>query len=348
VVAAKAGGFMEFTQNILITIIQLLNPVTIMEPGGRTPAYFAFILKFCHFTIDINNFYPQLLHIIHSHPNPFQPNPNQESMKITKLLSAFAVCACSMSVLSSCGKKEVVENKSEISEEAMGQIKALGFTTVGAQKVEGGVRVEGDILLTDEVLSSKPEAKFLRVGEDEQYRTTNLVQRLPRTLTVKLVGSFPSAYVSAVDEAIRRYNAENLQLRFTRITGTTTADMPITSAYLGAGVLGQSGGFPSNGNPAPGFKLSPSEINSTNVGYIATIMAHEMGHCIGMRHTDYFNRAYSCGGSASNEGASTVGAILIPGTPSGADPNSWMLACVGNGLNRNYNTNDRTALNYLY
>ncbi|RYU77938.1 M57 family metalloprotease [Hymenobacter persicinus] len=269
-------------------------------------------------------------------------------MKITKVLSALAVCACSMSVLTSCGKKEVIENKSEISEDVMGQIRNLGFTTVGAQKVEGGVRVEGDILLTDEVLNSTPDAKLLRVGQDEQYRTTNLVQRLPRTLTVKLIGSFPSAYVSAVDEAIRRYNAENLQLHFTRITSTATADLPITSANLGAGVLGQSGGFPSNGNPAPGFKLSPSVINSTNVNYIATIMAHEMGHCIGLRHTDYFNRAYSCGGSASNEGASTVGAILIPGTPSGADPNSWMLACVGNGVSRPFNTNDKTALNYLY
>jgi hypothetical protein len=60
------------------------------------------------------------------------------------------------------------------------------------------------------------------------------------------------------------------------------------------------------------------------------------------------NRAYSCGGSASNEGASNVGAIQIPGTPAAADPNSWMLACVGNGINRPFNTNDATALNYLY
>ena len=111
--------------------------------------------------------------------------------------------------------------------------------------------------------------------------------------------------------------------------------MPVKySSNLGPGVLGQSGGFPSGGNPAPGFTLVPNVINSSNVNYIATIMAHEMGHCIGMRHTDYYNRAYSCGGSASNEGASSVGAILIPGTPSSAEPNSWMLACVGNGVNR--------------
>ncbi|KAA9338511.1 protease [Hymenobacter busanensis] len=269
-------------------------------------------------------------------------------MKLTQILPALSIAAFSMVAFSSCQKKEEVLAKDQISKDELSKIQALGFTSADAKKVDDGIVVEGDILLTKEVLASKPESQLLRVGEDEQYRTTNLVQRLPRTLTVKLIGSFPSAYVSAVDEAIRRYNAENLQLRFTRITGSTSADLPITSQYLGAGILGQSGGFPSGGNPAPGFKLSPSVINSTNVGYIATIMAHEMGHCIGLRHTDYFNRAYSCGGAASNEGASTVGAILIPGTPSGADPNSWMLACVGNGVSRPFNSNDRIALNYLY
>ncbi|GAA4042820.1 hypothetical protein GCM10022409_30950 [Hymenobacter glaciei] len=229
----------------------------------------------------------------------------------------------------------------------MAQIKALGFSTQDAKKVDGGYVVEGDMLLTDELLASAPGYATLRIGQDEQYRTTNLVGYLPRTLTVSISSSFNSYYVSAIDEAIRRYNAEGLRLNFRRVS--SGAQMPVKySSDLGPGVLGQSGGFPSGGNPAPGFTLVPNVINSTNVNYIATIMAHEMGHCIGMRHTDYYNRAYSCGGSYSNEGASSVGAILIPGTPSSAEPSSWMLACVGNGVNRPFTTNDRTALNYIY
>jgi hypothetical protein len=81
---------------------------------------------------------------------------------------------------------------------------------------------------------------------------------------------------------------------------------------------------------------------------VATILAHEIGHCIGFRHTDYMDRSYSCGGSATNEGASSVGAILIPGTPSGPDANSFMLACIASGANRPFNNNDKTALDYLY
>ncbi|WP_019947584.1 M57 family metalloprotease [Hymenobacter aerophilus] len=269
-------------------------------------------------------------------------------MKKNNLLAALALLASTGLGLSSCQQKDNVTVKNQVSENALGQIKALGFTTADARQTDEGVVVEGDILLTNEMLAAQPEHNLLRVGQDEQYRTTNLVGRLPRVLTVSVSSQFPNGYVQAADEAIRRYNALGLRITFRRIT-SGRADLPITySANLGPGVLGQSGGFPSNGNPAPGFKLAPSVIGGRSINNVATIMAHEIGHCIGFRHTDYFNRAYSCGGAASNEGASNIGAILIPGTPSGADPNSWMLACIGSTGDRPFTANDRTALNYVY
>jgi hypothetical protein len=60
------------------------------------------------------------------------------------------------------------------------------------------------------------------------------------------------------------------------------------------------------------------------------------------------DRSYSCGGAYTNEGPSTVGAINIPGTPTGADAASFMLACISTNQNRPFNANDKTALNYLY
>ncbi|MES1160442.1 MAG: M57 family metalloprotease, partial [Bacteroidota bacterium] len=111
-----------------------------------------------------------------------------------------------------------------------------------------------------------------------------------------------------------------------------------------------SSGFPSGGNPYNSIMMNTNAQaygSNPNVLYVGSVIQHEMGHCIGFRHTDYMNRAYSCGGSAVNEGASNVGAILIPGTPSGPDANSWMLAC-SNGGNRTFNANDIIALNYLY
>jgi hypothetical protein len=242
-----------------------------------------------------------------------------------KFSSLLALGASAALALAGCQKsQEAAVQPAAISQDVLAQVKALGFSTTDLKAVEGGYRVEGDILLTPELLANKTDYSMLRVGSDEQYRTTNLVGRLPRTLTVSLSSQFPASYVTAVDEAIRRYNAANLQLHFTRIT-SGTANLPIKySSDLGPGVLGQSGGFPQNGEPAPGFTLVPNVIGNQTTN------------------------AYSCGGTATNEGASTVGAILIPGTPSSPDPNSWMLACVGNNVSRPFNTNDLTALNYLY
>ncbi|MDJ0366868.1 M57 family metalloprotease [Hymenobacter sp. H14-R3] len=268
--------------------------------------------------------------------------------KFSSLLTLGAIATIS---LAGCQKsQDSATQPVTVSQKVNAQVKALGFGTSDLKAVEGGYVVEGDIFLSPEVLANGTNPSMLRVGADEQYRTTNLVNRLPRTLTVSISSQFTSTYVTAIDEAIRRYNAAGLQLRFMRIS-TTGADLPVSySSDLGPGVLGRSGGFPTNGNPAPGFTLVPNVIGNQNSNAIATIMAHEMGHCIGFRHTDYFNRAYSCGSGTlnPNEGASDIGAIRIPGTPSAADPNSWMLACVGNNVNRPFNANDLTALNYLY
>ena len=120
----------------------------------------------------------------------------------------------------------------------------------------------------------------------------------------------------------------------------------------GGGVLGRSSGFPdAYGNPALIITLNsqPGTFGSNpSVKWLGTIIAHEMGHTIGFRHTDYRNRAFSCGGLRSNEGQAGVGAIWIPGTPTGPqDPGSWMLACT-DGSNRPFNPNDIIALNFLY
>ena len=223
----------------------------------------------------------------------------------------------------------------------------MGLTTAGIQRVDGGYLVEGDIVITDENLANKPAYQMMRVGTEEQYRTTNLVSvGSGRTITVRVSTALPSAYVTATDEAIRRYNAQNLLVRFTRVTSGGNIVMnqaPSGSSYLA------SAGFPSGGNPYYQVLVNSGAIGTANAStYIATILSHEMGHCIGFRHTDYMDRSYSCGGAYSNEGASTVGAIQIPGTPSGPDAGSWMLACIGSGQNRYFNTNDVTALRYVY
>jgi len=267
--------------------------------------------------------------------------------RLVKPLSAIVTIAVLSILVYSCKKQSKQEQQPEqISAQVLDKIAALGFSKSNVQIHEEGYLVEGDIVLTENDLNTTPDSKLLRIAETEQYRTSNLVGSLPRTITVRVSTSLPSSYVTATNEAIRRYNAEGLRISFSRVT--SGGQIVLSRAPSGAGYLASSG-FPSGGNPYPSVRVNSSYLGSNpGTNYLATILAHEIGHCIGFRHTDFMNRAYSCGGSPVNEGASNVGAILIPGTPSGPDAGSFMLACIGSGQNRPFNANDRTALNYLY
>lgn len=264
-------------------------------------------------------------------------------MKFNHLLSAFAIGA--MATLLSCQKENDIVVKDQVSEQVLGKIRQLGFSTENVQRIEEGYLVEGDMVLTEADLNTTPDEKVLRAGTEEQYRTNNLVNvGSGRTITVSISNKLPSSYVAALDEAISRYNAENLSINFRRVNSNANI-----SIIRGSGSYLASAGFPSNGNPYSQVKVNSAYIGSRpNTSYLATILAHELGHCIGFRHTDYMDRSYSCGGQYANEGASTVGAVHIPGTPTDADAGSWMLACIGTGVNRYFNNNDKTALNYLY
>lgn len=249
-------------------------------------------------------------------------------------------------IMNACSVKEEVVREDEVSDAVKAKIHQLGFTSSNAKKIDEGYLVEGDIILHEHDLDSAPQRQFFRIGGEEQYRTNNLVTGLPRVIKISISNKLPSSYVAALDEAIARYNAEGLLLTFQRVS--SGANISITKANRFAQYLA-SAGFPtSTGNPYNSIKVNSNAIGSQPQATVASILAHEIGHCIGFRHTDYMDRSYSCGGATANEGASTVGAVLIPGTPAGPDPNSWMLACIGAGQNRPFNANDKTALGVLY
>jgi Dual-action HEIGH metallo-peptidase len=78
------------------------------------------------------------------------------------------------------------------------------------------------------------------------------------------------------------------------------------------------------------------------------VLTHELGHTIGFRHSDYYNRAISCG-SGGNEGDAGVGAILIPGTPSTSPVGaSIMNSCFRSTENGELTGTDITAVRALY
>jgi Dual-action HEIGH metallo-peptidase len=225
---------------------------------------------------------------------------------------------------------------------AKATIKAHGFDVSDLKKVEGGYLVEGDIFYSEENMQTGPQNSM--VPTEEQYRTFNRVN-IPRNITIRLASNLNTSFWNTVlQNAVNRYNALGLRLTFTKVATGSAAAITVNATSGSGG----SAGFPSGGNPYSTIFMGTSIANcGTNTA--TTVLAHEMGHCIGFRHTDWFNRAYSCG-SGGSEGQQTtgVGAVLIPGTPSTVVSGSWMLACYSCGGNRPFVTSDVTALRALY
>jgi hypothetical protein len=260
-----------------------------------------------------------------------------------KRLILGAVSCAMLSGLIGCQKENATIDEQAVPESVLSQLKGMGFSTDNVQRTEGGFLVEGDMIITPEMLGTNNREQKLRIAEVEQYRTTNLVAG-PRTITVSVNGTVSTAFSNSVNNMIARYNAENLGLTFSRVAsgGNIVIRIVNTRQYIA------SAGFPSGGNPFGTISYAKTYTTGYSDGFMTTVLAHEVGHCIGFRHTDYMDRSYSCGGAFSNEGASSVGAIHIPGTPTTPDAASWMLACAGASTNRPFNANDKVALNYLY
>jgi hypothetical protein len=215
----------------------------------------------------------------------------------------------------SCQKTALPEE--EVTNGALNQVEkslvaSAGFNSSWAEKTaDGNYLIEGDILLTKQQLQDMsgvaPTNNFI-IANEEHYRTTNLVNTngTTRTITVSLGGGFPSYYSTGLDQSLARYNAlTGSNLRFQRVA--SGGEIHISGSNLGRSfggcILGQAAGFPSGGNPSSGFTLSTSKCATSYISTAAKadeVIAHEIGHCIGFRHTDYMNRI-SCG-SNSNEG----------------------------------------------
>ncbi|MGY0035333.1 M57 family metalloprotease [Pedobacter sp. NJ-S-72] len=287
---------------------------------------------------------------------------NPKTISIALLMTVAVVISCKKSNndVPPAGQNST----SELSKGEQDAIAHAGFSPTNAFKTQGGYIVEGDIFLTPNDLQVQ---KVFVAGlsgngpKTEQYKTVYKV-----TLdTIKLkvsAGTAQSVFTKATTEAVKRYNALGLKVIFTLLDSSSVVKEDILIAgqkFDDPRILGQSAGFPSaDGKPATPIKLSNTVYDKDykDNNLLATVVAHEIGHAIGFRHTDYADRRYSCGYQsfldyfrAANEGdgGAGIGAIHIPGTPEGGEPGSWMLAC-SDGTNRPFTNSDIIAIKDLY
>ncbi|SMG14522.1 Dual-action HEIGH metallo-peptidase [Marivirga sericea] len=265
--------------------------------------------------------------------------------------------------MSSCQQDEEMAaqiDNNEVSEKVKEQLQTLGFDPSDTYREkfnnpltgEQGFHyvVEGDISITEKQLDEMANSELFHTGRfAEQYRTSNLVAQ---NSTINVIGytannanGLDSKMRTGLQWAVDNYNALNTGLTFTLTFGSNFSPFDMV-VYRVNGGGGGSAGFPSNGNPNKFIQIqSGTSSFSTNV--VEHVIAHEMGHSVGLRHTDWFNRSFSCG-TGGSEGTAGVGAIPIPGTPEDIDPNSLMLSCFSANEDGEFGFFDRVALEFLY
>lgn len=247
-------------------------------------------------------------------------------------------------ILFACQKNDTAPDQ-HVSNKIISKLQAAGFhTSEGLKQYKDGYLVEYDIFLTEKQIDELAKNPVNPKIQVEHYRTNNMVPGTVRTIFVYMDPSFNSYMQNAFDQALARYNDLNIGIRFIRDSGSGS-NIDILAFYEVSNVLGFSAGFPSNNNPATPIRLNTFYYNAQRADAITTI-AHEIGHAIDFRHTDYMNRAFSCG-AGGNEGTAGVGAVPIPGTPTSPSANSWMLAC-SNNTDRPFTAEDRVALTTVY
>lgn len=315
-------------------------------------------------------------------------------MKNLKKTKQLGVVVCSFAVflvmaLPSCKKnggdelsetKKPTEAKLTEAEEIL--IMKAGFSIKDAEKIGNSYLVEGDIIMSAEDLVRQKGLREGLAGKNgpstEQYKSGyTLAAKYINNGQIKVKvngGNLQKLVTDATTIALKRYNDLKLKTTFVLETNSTAkADITVVMKDLGGynadGVitLGQAGGFPTaDGTPGPGFSLNNQYYNATDytATEIAAVVAHEIGHCVGFRHTDYTDRR-SCGigkgepiviYKTNEEGTKylldangnkipdlTTTASLIPGTPK-TDASSWMRACNAPGA---FTANDKTAIYYL-
>jgi len=224
------------------------------------------------------------------------------------------------SFLISCQKEQDFEFpiKNEITRKDKLSILELGFDTTNISITNEGYIVEGDILL----LKNKLENYLQGMGSiTRQARVENLIARngiSPINIKIKIDASIYqdiNGYVwsYAISSAIEYWNSISESCLNFSTTTNNDYDILITKSYLGSNVAGQ-GSWPMNGKPGPTIKLNLDVFSHYNSLQKIYVIAHEIGHNIGLRHTNWAGISESSG-------------IGIPGTPNtgtNPDPSSIM------------------------
>jgi hypothetical protein len=217
--------------------------------------------------------------------------------------------------------------------------------------------VEERIYIGDDIVVTIEELKAMQTvdAQSRQYRTFNLVTGNNRTIDILGYNGNDQFGLSAKGQqalgwAVNNYNrlsGVTLQFNLTFGTNFSNSDMVVYDNSTNNNGSGGVAGFPNGaGQPNKFVQIYNLDGFSTNVN--EHVITHEIGHSIGFRHSDWFDRLSCPTSSQGNEGTGSDGAVHVAGTPTGRDLSSVMQACFSNNEDGEFNNNDITALRNMY
>ena len=267
-------------------------------------------------------------------------------------LSTLALAA-SFALLCSTGCADELDTElSELDDETqeiIDNLQLAGYPETEIEVIEDEVIVGGDAVVNLE--ASREMASEFADEHDEhfrQYSTNNEVSASVETICVNLTDlmASPILHIGAF-QALGAYNNLNLSFSMVAVVDGQSTDHcdAVIDTRIKAGTSAKAG-FPSDGMPYDDIQMGTG-IAAYGVDVSRHVFMHELGHCVGLRHSDYFNRSLSCG-KGGNEGGAGVGANLIPGTTPGFDPQSVMNSCYSTNSTGTWSIFDHIALLMLY
>ncbi len=261
-----------------------------------------------------------------------------------KNLSCQFLLLASILVFNSCSKShEDFDSKSQtttVNNSVIAYIKELGYQDSDIKDLGDDYLVDGDLLFSKNVpIQSTIGNSNARVSQNggSYYVTPSI------STAIIYIDPSMNAYISEVNAAVAQWNAiANTRLHFST---TTNAAAPRNIKIIATPMASCGEAyFPVNGLPGSQIKVNSNQFPGTSSIQRQRTIAHEIGHAVGIMHTELTPGLVTSDG---NSPAAPAIVVNIPGTPA-ADPNSLMNGGQCNTGATVLSAYDKLAFQYLY